>query len=252
MTRVLYAVLASLCLLLGTSAAQELRIAAAADLQAALPTIANQFEGECHCKLVISYGSSGNFYQQLQNGAPFDVFLSADTQYPQKLQDASLTIPGTLSEYATGKIVLWVRNDLKLDVSSGLKALTSPAVKKVSIANPQHAPYGRAAEAALNAEGVHRQVAPKLVLGENISQAALFAQSGNADAGIIALSLALNPTMKSSGHFVEIPTAEYPAIRQAVVVLTTSQNVELASRFAQYLSSAAARPILQQYGFSTP
>jgi molybdate transport system substrate-binding protein len=252
MIRTLCAAVATLYLLLGTSVAQELRIAAAADLQAALPSIAKQFEGECHCKLVISYGSSGNFFQQLQNGAPFDVFLSADTQYPQKLQDAALTAPGTLSEYATGKIVLWVRNETKLDISSGLKALATPSFRKVAIANPQHAPYGRAAEAALKAEGVYDQVAPKLVLGENISQAALFAQSGNADAGIIAMSLALNPTMKSSGHFVEIPPAEYPAIRQAVVVLKSSKEIALASQFAKYLNSSAARQILQQYGFATP
>lgn len=244
--------LAAFCLLLGTAFAQELRVAAAADLQAVLPAIAQQFESECHCKLVVSYGSSGNFFQQLQNGAPFDVFLSADTQYPQKLQNAGLTVPGTVNEYATGKIVLWVRNDANLDIARGLKSLTGPSFRKIAIANPQHAPYGRAAEAALKAEGIYEQVAPKLVLGENISQAAQFAQSGSADAGIVALSLALNPTMKSSGHYFEIPSSEYPAIRQAVVVMKNSKSNDSAGRFAKYLSSSAAREVLQQYGFATP
>jgi molybdate transport system substrate-binding protein len=230
--------------------AQELHVAAAADLTAALPVLVQQFEKQEHCKVVASYGSSGNFYQQLQNGAPFDVFLSADSQYPQKLQEAGLTVPGTFAEYATGKIVLWVRNESKLDLSKGLTVLTSDAVKKVAIANPQHAPYGRAAEAALKAEGVYQQIASKLVLGENISQAALFAQSGNADAGIIALSLAVNPTMQSAGHFVEIPANEYPPLRQAVVVMKNSRNVEAAKKFTQFLTSPAGRHVLQQFGFS--
>ena len=231
--------------------AQEIRIAAASDLTAALPAIVQQFEHDNHCKVTVTFGSSGNFYQQLQNGAPFDVFLSADVQYPQKLQDSGLTVSGSLTEYAAGKIVLWTRNESKLDLSKGLKVLTSADVKKIAIANPQHAPYGKAAEAALKAEGIYDQVAPKLVLGENISQAALFAQSGNADVGIIALSLALNPTMKSAGHYVEIPSNEYPAIRQAAIVMKSSSQVDLAKKFVEFLSSKPGRDVLQQFGFST-
>jgi molybdate transport system substrate-binding protein len=231
--------------------AQEIRVAAAADLTAALPPLVQQFESDCHCKVVVTFGSSGNFYQQLQNGAPFDIFLSADLQYPQKLQEAGLTVPGSLTGYASGKIVLWTRNESKLDLSKGLKVLTGTTVKRIAIANPQHAPYGRAAESALKAEGVYDEITPKLVFGENISQTALFAQSGNADAGIIALSLALNPTMKSAGRFVEIPASEYPAIRQAAIILKSSKNIETARRFVQFLSSARGAQVLQQFGFST-
>ena len=228
---------------------QELHIAAASDLQSALPAVAQAFEGECRCKLIISYGSSGNFYQQLQNHAPFDVFLSADVQYPQKLHEAGLTTNGPV-QYAAGKLVLWTRNDTHLDLTKGLRVLTVDQVKKIAIANPAHAPYGRAAEAALKSEGIYDRVAGKLVLGENISQAALFAQSGNADAGILALSLALNPTMKTAGHYVEVPASEYPAIRQAAVVLSYSKQIDLATKFVAYLKTEHAATIFAQFGFA--
>jgi molybdate transport system substrate-binding protein len=250
MAKFLKLCLAVLCLVATAVHAQETHVAAAADLTAALPAIIQQFENETHAKVVVSYGSSGNFYQQLQNNAPFDVFLSADAQYPQKLQDAGLTVPGTLTEYATGKIVLWTRNESKVDISAGLKGLTNPSIQKIAIANPQHAPYGKAAEAALKSEGIYDQISSKLVLGENISQTAVFAQTGNADVGIIALSLALNPTMKNAGHFVDIPTGDYPPIKQAVVVMKNSKNVDVAKKFQQFLSSSAARQVLQLFGFS--
>ncbi len=243
------AVFVALLLVTGC-AAQELRVAAASDLTAALPPIVQQFEIEKHCRVVVSFGSSGNFFQQLQNGAPFDVFLSADEQYPEALQNAGLTIPGTLVEYATGKLVLWVRNDSHLDVSKGLHALLDPSIKKVAMANPRHAPYGKAAEAALKSDGLYDRLANKIVLGENVSQAATFAQTGNADAGLLPLSLALNPTMKNAGRFVELPPGEYPPIRQAAVGMQSSKTPDLAGQFIQYLSSPAARRVLQQFGFT--
>jgi molybdate transport system substrate-binding protein len=246
---VLRVVVIALCFSLAAHA-QELHIAAASDLQSALPQIVQQFEHECHCKIIVSYGSSGNFYQQLQNAAPFDVFLSADIQYPEKLQAAALTASAPV-EYAAGKIVLWTRNDSHVEITTGLKSLTNAAVKRVAIANPAHAPYGRAAEAALKSEGIYDRVAPKLVMGENISQTAIFAQSGNADGGIIALSLALNSTMKNSGRYVEIPASEYPAIRQAGVVMKNTHQPELATRFLAFLRSEAARSILERFGFGT-
>jgi molybdate transport system substrate-binding protein len=235
--------------LIGVASAQELHIAAASDLQSALPAIAKQFETECRCKVVISYGSSGNFFQQLQNAAPFDVFLSADIQYPQKLQETGLTADAPV-EYASGKIVLWTRNDSHLNLANGLKSLLAGEVTKIAIANPAHAPYGRAAEAALKSEGIYDRVAAKLVLGENISQTAVFAQSGNADAGIIALSLAKNPRMKAAGHYVEIPAAKYPAIRQSAVVMKRSQQLELGRKFVAFLSERQAKAVLMQFGFS--
>ena len=182
----------------------------AADLQSVMQEATARFQKETGKNVKLIYGSSGNFSQQLQIGAPFDMFFSANLDYPNKLEAAGLTESGTIYQYATGKIVIWVSNDAKLDISSGLKSLLNPALKKIAIANPQHAPYGRAAEAAMKKEEVYEKVADKLVLGENISQTASFAVSGAADVGILALSLALSPNMKGRGRYVEIPTDEYP------------------------------------------
>lgn len=240
-----------LCFCFSTASAQDLHVAAAADLTAVLPAITQQFEREANCKIVVSFGSSGNFYQQLQNGAPFDIFLSADLQYPQKLQEAGLTAPGTFRQYAAGKLVLWTSNNSHVDLSHGLKGLLNPAVKKVAMANPQHAPYGKAALAALKAGGIYDQISSKIVVGENVAQAALFAQSGNADVGLLPLSLALNPTMKSAGHYIDVPANEYPPIEQGAVVMKSSKNLQLATRFVQFLSSPSAQQILKQFGFNT-
>src|SRR5579859_1361427 len=184
--------------------AQEITLAAAADLQFAFPDVAARFQKDTGKSVKLIFGSSGNFFTQIQNGAPFDVFFSADIDYPRKLEAAGLAEPGTLYSYATGKIVLWVPNSSKLDLSRGLQVLLDPSVKKIAIANPQHAPYGRAAEAALQHAGIYDQVASKLVLGENISQTASFVASGGAEAGIIALSLALAPSLQTTGRYVEI------------------------------------------------
>lgn len=227
-------------------------MAAASDLTAVLPPIAQQFEHENHCKVAITFGSSGNFFQQLQNGAPFEIFLSADRQYPEELQKAGLTAPGSLVDYATGRLVLWVRTDSSLDISKGLKVLGAASVKKIAIANPRHAPYGKAAEAALKSEGIYNRVSSKLVLGENASQAATFAQTGNAEAGILPLSIALNPAMKAAGRYAEVPSAEYPPIRQAAVAMKNSQNPEITMRFIRFLSSDSSRRLFQQFGFTTP
>ena len=217
--------------------AQEITIAAAADLQSAMQDIAARFEKETGKKVKVVYGSSGNFFQQIQNGAPFDLFFSANLDYAKKLEGAGLAEPGTLYQYATGKIVLWVPSGSKVDVSGGLKALTDLAVRKVAIANPDHAPYGQAAVAALQKENVYEQVKSKLVMGENISQAAPFVLSGSADAGIIALSLALAPNMKDKGRYVEVPAADYPPIEQGCVVLKSSQKKEAARAFLEYLKT---------------
>jgi molybdate transport system substrate-binding protein len=231
---------------------QTLTIAAAADLQSALPTLAARFEQQTGHKATLTFGSSGNFFAQIQNGAPFDVFLSADIDYPRRLERAGLTERGSLSEYATGRIVLWTRNDAGVDLRKGLTALTGPEVRRVAIANPEHAPYGRAAVAALRHAQVYEQVRGKLVLGENISQAAQFAQTGNAQVGLIALSLALAPALKDVGHYIDIPDAFYPPIEQAGVVLASSPQKALARQFIDALTSAEGARILQQYGFAPP
>src|ERR1700758_3167723 len=191
-------------------AAQSITVAAAADLQSAMQDVAAGFQNETGKEVKLIYGSSGNFFQQIQNGAPFDMFFSANLDYPKKLENAGLVENSSYYGYAKGKIVIWVPNDSKLDISSGLKALLDPKIGKIAVANPQHAPYGQAAVAAMQKEGVYDKVKDKLVFGENISQTASFVVSGSADVGIVALSLALTPNMKDKGRYAEIPAADYP------------------------------------------
>jgi len=171
-------------LLVTVAAADEIRVAAAADLNYAFRDIAARFEKQMGNKADVIIGSSGNFYFQIQNGAPFDLFFSADIEYPQKLESAALAEKDSLYEYAVGTIVLWVPNTSKLDITKGLSALLDPSVHKIAIANPAHAPYGRAALAALKSEQLDEKLRDKFVLGENISQAAQFVQSGNAERAI--------------------------------------------------------------------
>jgi molybdate transport system substrate-binding protein len=232
--------------------ADEIRVAAAADLQFAMPDLIAQFEKETGTKVSATYGSSGNFFSQIQNGAPFDVFFSADIQYPQQLESAGLTEPGTLYEYALGQLVIWMPKDAKVDLArEGWKALLDAAVQKIAVANPEHAPYGRAAVAALKKQGIYEQVSAKLVYGENISQAAQFVQSGNAQAGIIALSLALSPGMKDGKRW-KVPGADHPPLEQAAVILKSASNKDAARSFLAFVKSEAARAILTKYGFETP
>jgi molybdate transport system substrate-binding protein len=229
--------------------AQEISVAAAADLQFAMEEIAGRFQKETGKTVKPIYGSSGNVFQQIQNGAPFDVFFSANLDYPKKLEAAGLTEPGSYYEYARGKIVIWVASGSKLDLSSGMKALLDPAVKKIAIANPQHAPYGQAAVAAMQRENIYDKVKGKFVLGENISQAASFVVSGAADVGIVALSLALSPNVKDKGRYVEVPAGEYPPIEQACVILRSSKNKEVARRFLLFIKTPAMRDVLRSNGF---
>ena len=231
---------------------QELTIAAAADLRPALEEITSHFEATSGIKLRVSYGSSGNFYQQLQNGAPFDVFLSANVDYPKKLDSAGLVLAGSYYEFAGGRIVILVRADSKLELKDGLRALLDSDVKKVAIADPNHAPYGQAAVAALKTEGLFDQVSSKLVTGENVSQAASFVLSGAADAGIVATSLALAPSARAQLRFVKVPAGEYPAIQQAMVVLKSSKNQTTAMRFEDYVKGEVAKAMLRKYGFEVP
>jgi molybdate transport system substrate-binding protein len=230
-------------------AAQEIAVAAAADLQAAMQDVAARFERETGKKVKVIFGSSGNFFLQTQNGAPFDMFFSANLDYPKKLERAGLIENGSYYQYAKGKIVVWVPNDSKKNVNSGLKALIDPNVKKIAIANPLHAPYGQAAVSAMQREGIYDKVKDRFVLGENISQTASFVVSGSADIGVLALSLALSPNMKDKGRYTEIPVDEYPPIEQACVILSSSKNREIAKQFLAYFKSAAVTDLLVGYGF---
>jgi molybdate transport system substrate-binding protein len=232
--------------------AQEIRVAAAADLKFAMQDAAAQYEKRSGTKVDVTYGSSGNFFSQLQNGAPFDLFFSADIDYPRKLEAAGLAEPGTLYEYAVGRIAIWTPADAKVDVTRlGWKTLLDPSVQKISIANPEHAPYGRAAVAALEKAGIYEQVKAKLVYGENISQAAQFVQSGNAQAGIVAMSLAVSPGMKDGKRW-EIPADMHPAIEQAAILLKSAQNKDAARAFLEFVKSDTGRATLATYGFTFP
>jgi molybdate transport system substrate-binding protein len=252
LSRFVSAVFVGLLLAPGAGAQTPLRIAAASDLQFVFPALIGRFERDTGRMIDVSFGSSGNFFAQLQNGAPFDLFFSADVDYPRRLESSGLTVPGTLVEYASGRIVLWTRDDTNLDLARGLTILAEPRVRRIAIANPEHAPYGRAAVAALRHEQLYDEVRRKFVLGENISQAAQFAQSGNTDAGLIALSLALAPAMRASGHYVEIPASYHPPIEQAAVVLRSSRQPDVARQFLAFLQRPEARRALQEAGFLIP
>jgi len=247
------AVLAGLFLILQfsprLSLAQDLTVAAAADLQFAMQDVAARFQKETGKSVRLVYGSSGNFFQQIQNGAPFDMFFSANLEYPKKLQEAGLTEPWSYYRYAQGKIVIWIPKESKLDLGSGMQALRDPLVKKIAIANPQHAPYGQAAVAAMQKANIYEKVKDKFVLGENISQTASFVVSGSAEVGIVALSLALSPEMKARGRYVEIPAGEYPPIEQACVILTSSKNKDVGRRFLSFIKTTAMGDLLEAYGF---
>lgn len=231
---------------------EELSIAAASDLNFAMKDIAQQYQRDTGNTLRLSFGSSGNFFIQIQNGAPFDLFFSADIAYPQKLAQAGLAEPATLYRYAVGKIVLWIPNNSRLDLSRGIDVLLDPSIRKVAIANPAHAPYGRAAEEALKKAGIYDRIKDKLVFGENISQTAEFIQTGNADIGILAQSLAVSPAMKNEGRFAEVPTNLYTPIEQGAIVLKSSNKQALTKEFLEYLQRPAARQIFARYGFSLP
>jgi molybdate transport system substrate-binding protein len=197
-------------------------------------------------------GPSGGFFTQIANGAPFDIFFSADSEYPKRLENASLIEPGSLFEYAQGHIVLWAPDKSALDVAQGgWNTLLDERVKKIAIANPEHAPYGVAAVEALKKAGIYEKVKDKLVFGENISQAAQFVQSGNAQVGIIALSLAVSPAMKT-GEKWDVPAEMYPPIKQSAVMLKSSKNKGAARAFLEFVKSAKGREILQRSGFTVP
>lgn len=233
------------------SAQSPLLVAAAADLQAVMPELAMRFERDSGVPTKVTYGSSGNFFAQIQNGAPVDVFFSADVDYPRRLVESGHADRDSLYEYATGHLVLWTRGDSTVDVSRGLASLTSAAIRRIAIANPQYAPYGRAAVAALQHETLYDAIKSKLVLGENISQTAQFAQTGNADVAIVSLALARGSALKN-GRYQEIPSSFYPPIRQAVVVVTRSRHKDAARQLLAFLRRPATAQLLTTFGFAVP
>jgi len=234
----------------------EVLVAAAADLNFAMKEMIGPFERQTGHRVKISFGSSGNFYSQIVNGAPYDMFFSADVSYPRKLEAASLGESGTLFLYATGRIALWVPNSSRIDLAhEGMQALSDPIIRKIALANPAHAPYGRAAAAAMEQAQVYMKVRNKLVFGESALQASQFVQSGAADIGIIPLSLALAPPMRQSGRYWTIPPQSYPKIEQGALILRQARkngNLAAAQAFREWVRSGQGRAVLERYGFVLP
>jgi len=240
-------------LLARPSFADTLTVAVAANVQYAFDDLQKAFTKETGHEIRPVYNSSGKFAAQIANGAPFDIYLSADVLYPLKLAEQGLVHESGVFRYAVGRLVVWVPKGSPLQVETfGMKVLQEPAAKRIAIANPLHAPYGRAAEAAMKSLGVYDSVKDKLVLGENIAQTAQFVQSGSADVGIIALALALAPAMKEQGRYWEVPLDAYPRMEQGGAILQRTQDVELALAFREFLLGAEGTALLARYGFTLP
>jgi molybdate transport system substrate-binding protein len=230
---------------------QQVLIAAAADLQFAMDSLIKIFQGDNPGQPIKAiYGSSGNFFEQISNDAPFDLFFSADIDYPRKLQEQGKAL-SAVRPYATGQIVLWSK---KIDPAQAqMNSLTLPSITKIAIANPAHAPYGKRAVESLTYYGLYDKIKDRLVMGENISQTAQFAKSGAADIGIIALSLALSPAMQEDGgKYWLIPSASHQPLQQGYVLLQHAGNNAVAKKFADFMASGNAASVLQYFGFAHP
>ena len=245
----------SLAFLLPAPAQTPLRVAAAADLEPVLPPILEQFHQSTGIRAEATYQASAMLTTQIMNGAPFDLFLSADLSYPKKLIDAGLadaagsTDSTTPITYAKGTLVLWTRKDSALGPPS-LDLLRNPALKRLAIANPDRAPYGRAAVAALTSLKLYDALSARLVTAENLAQGAQFVDSGNADAGLISLTSALTPRMASSGAFFVIPRDLYPPIQQGAVIVTNTTQRAAAHKFLDFLLSPPIQAQLAKSGLT--
>jgi molybdate transport system substrate-binding protein len=249
------AVMLAVCAACGAPAKpQSLSIAAAADLRFALDDITREFrKSHPAVDVQVAYGSSGNFYAQLRSQAPFDLFLSADVEYPRRLAQEGLAEADSVFVYAVGRIVVWAPRNSPLDLAGlQMRALEQDSVHHIAIANPQHAPYGRAAEAAMRSAGVYDKVASKLVLGENIAQTLEFVQSGAAEVGIVALSLALAPPVRAQGKSWEVPLDRYPRVEQGGAIMKRAGASPAVRDFRAFLLTGSGAPILKRYGFFLP
>ncbi|MBI2683638.1 MAG: molybdate ABC transporter substrate-binding protein [Acidobacteriales bacterium] len=236
----------------GSVNAQEVRVAAASDLRFVMPEIVKAFETTSGAKVTITYGASGTLFAQIQNGAPFDVFLSADMEYPKKLEEAGLALSGTLRSYAAGSLAVLYRRDLgftREEVASNAIFLDA-RVKKIAIANPAHAPYGRAAIRYVLVPPLYEKVKDKLLLAENVAQATQFVESGNADVGIVSHSLAMAPGLRDSTTVGVLPHFLEPPLEQGGVILNRTTDKDAAKRFLGFLDSIEAKRILRSHGFA--
>jgi molybdate transport system substrate-binding protein len=250
MTRFKNLLLACALLFAASAHAGKITIAAAADLKFAMDEIVASFKKSSPGdELEVIYGSSGKFHTQLQQGAPYDLFFSADIAFPRELAQNGLAA-SDVKPYAFGRIVLWSAN---LDASKmTLDSLTDMQIKHIAIANPKHAPYGKRAEEALRASGLWEKVEPRLVYGENIAHTAQFVQTGNAEVGIIALALAVNPELASKGGYWLIPDNLHEPLEQGFIITKRAAGNALAQRFANYMGSKPARAVMTRYGFVLP
>jgi molybdate transport system substrate-binding protein len=250
--RLLAFVVATFQVCLSTYAQQNstLKIAAAADLQPVLPALIEEFTKQSHQKVEASYASSATLATQILNGGPFGLFLSADTSFPQKVAAAGLAESAPIP-YARGTLVLWARNDSPVQPLS-IDSLRSPALRRIAVANAEHAPYGRAAKAAIEKLGLTDALKNKLVVAENIAQTAQYADSGNADAGLISLTSALTPRLSADGKYVVVPEDSYPPLLQGAVVIKQGPAVEEARQFLAFLLSPAIRKQLAERGLKAP
>jgi molybdate transport system substrate-binding protein len=231
-----------------------LAVAAAADLKFALDELIAEFQ-RTHpdIRVQVTYGSSGNFFAQLQNHAPFDLFFSADVDYPRRLIDQRLALKESEFVYAVGHLAVWVPRSSALHRhATGIEALLDPAARKIAIANPRFAPYGRAAEAALKSLKIYDQVQERLVYGENVAQTAQFVQTGAADVGIIGLSQALAPALREEGRYWEVSLDAYPRLEQGGVIMSWVRDPESAATLRTFVIGAEGKAILRRYGFSVP
>lgn len=232
--------------------AGEVSITAASDLQYAMKDISRAFETRHPGNRVrMVFGSSGKAFAQIENGAPYDMYFSADIEYPQKLRRSGTAISDP-RPYAIGRIVLWATKKSGIDVFRGIDALHDPRIGKIAIANPLHAPYGRIGKEVLEHYGVYDRMSGKLVLGENIQQTAQFVHSGAADVGLVAYSLALAPALANEGAFFLIPASAHREIMQGYVLLKPSAGNSTAALFTAFIESPAARAIFRKYGFKLP
>jgi molybdate transport system substrate-binding protein len=233
------------------SRSRVVAVAAAADLSQALPAIVRDFRLR-HPEIDVqpTFGASGTLHAQISNGAPFDLYLAADIAYPRSLAEKGLAEPDAVFRYGTGRLVVWVPDASAVDLDDrGADALIEPTIRRIAIANPRHAPYGRAAEAALEHLGLREKLAEKIIFAANVAEAAQFVQSGAADAAIIALALAESPAMKPHGRFWLIPADAHPPLVHGGVVLAAARNPEAAQLFADFLMAAEGRAILRSHGF---
>jgi molybdate transport system substrate-binding protein len=242
--------LACSLLFAATAHAEKITIAAAADLKFAMDEIVSSFrKANPADKVEVIYGSSGKFHTQIQRGAPYDLYFSADIGFPRELAKAGFAA-SEVRPYALGRIVLWSST---LDASKmTLADLTDPRIARIAIANPKHAPYGKRAEEALRAAGLWEKVEPKLIFGENIAHTAQFVETGNAQVGIIALALALNPRLANKGGYWLIPDNLHEPLEQGFIITKRAENNALAKRFADYMDSKSARAVMTKYGFVLP